>query len=82
MSKNGKSAAWKADKAAAQEAEAKLKNNPFEPETRPHRMFESIRRHSTNMDFRFEEMEEAYGTIGTPRVKSDNPTWLQSQSQV
>jgi len=75
MSKNGKSPAYKADKAAATEAELHLKNNPFEPDTRRHRLFEARRLHSIRMDSRFEELEAVYGPMGTPRVKQDNPTW-------
>jgi hypothetical protein len=76
MSKNGKSPAWKAAKAA----EAKLQNNPFQPETRPHQMFESLRRHSDDMNFHFEEMEEVYGSVGTPRTRADNPSWAETQT--
>jgi hypothetical protein len=75
MSRNGKSPAYKADKATATEAELRLKNNPFEPETRRHRMFDSRRRHTNAMDQRFEELEEVFGSIGKERVRTDNKTW-------
>lgn len=80
MSKNGKSPAYKADKAAATEAELRLKNNPFEPGSRRHRMFEARRSHSNQMDSRFEELEAVYGSMGTPRIKEDNPTWSESRA--
>lgn len=77
MSRNGKSPAFKADKAAAAEAEQRLNNNPFEPGTRRHRMFETRRNHSNLMDCRFRELEIVYGSLGTPRVKIDNVTWTE-----
>jgi hypothetical protein len=80
MSRNGKSPAYKADKAAATEAETRLKNNPFEPNTRRHRMFEVRRNHSIQMDSRFEELEAVYGSLGTPRVKQDNPPWAENRT--
>lgn len=75
MSRNGKSPAYKADKAAATEAEQRLKNNPFEPGTRRFKMFETRRIHSNRMDSRFEELEAVYGSLGTPRSKLDNLAW-------
>lgn len=78
MSRNGKCPAYKADKAAATEAEQRLKNNPFEPGTRRFKMFETRRSHSTHMDSRFEELEAVYGSLGSPREKLNNPTWADS----
>lgn len=80
MSRNGKSPAYKADKSAAIEAELRLKNNPFEPGSRRHRMFEARRSHSIQMDSRFEELESVYGSMGKPRIKKDNPTWSEGHT--
>jgi hypothetical protein len=80
MSRNGKSPAYKADKTEATNAELTLKNNPFEPESRRYRIFEARRRHSLQMDSRFEELETVYGFTGTPRAKQDNPTWTENQA--
>ena len=81
MSKNGKSDAYKADKEAAHDAEMHLQNNPFEPGTRRHRMFEKRRRYSDNINQRFEELETVYGSIGTPRIKKNNLAWDESRPQ-
>lgn len=68
----GKSVAFKADKTAAREAERNLKNNPFQLETRPWKMFNQIRAHSSYIDAQFCDLEDVYGFIGTPRIKIDN----------
>lgn len=70
--RRGKSAAFKADKEMAKAAEIKFKNNPFEIDSRPYRMFNKLRVHSDQMDARFRDLEEVYGTIGQRRKQIDN----------
>lgn len=68
----GRSVAYQLDKKVAKEAEFKLTNNPFEPDTRKWRMFNSFRRHSEHRNHIFDDIYDVYGFTGQKRVKINN----------
>jgi hypothetical protein len=67
---------YKMDQEAAKKAEFRFENNPFEPETRRHRMFEKFRQSTIRMNDMFDDLEEVYGSAGLVlRKRINNKPW-------
>lgn len=76
------SKAYKVDQKEAQDAEEKFLNNPYEPGTRRHRLFDKAQKRRLYWDDIFDEMEAVYGTIGErrPDRRVNNPPWSPEES--
>jgi len=56
------------DRRQAREASYRYLNNPYPEGSRLARYFDKAKQHKENMDAQFDELEDVYGTIGTPKA--------------